>query len=133
MCYVVDTSLIKMKHFKGNIIMNNTTTRTDLINLYQSLDLKKPRITKGLNWQGFEVVKIEKLNNDYQIHLQNGDYQEVKSWETIKRFNELTIKRDLIVLQNDNFSFEISDKIKQSYLAVYNELSSFYYDSLKAS
>ena len=133
MCYVVNTSLIKMKHLKGNIIMNNTTTRTDLINLYQSLDLKKPRITKGLNWQGFKVVKIEKLNNDYQIHLQNGDYQEVKSWETIKRFNELTIKRDLIVLQNDNFSSEISDRIKQSYLAVYNELSSFYYDSLKAS
>jgi len=122
-----------MKHLKGNIIMNNTTTRTDLINLYQSLDLKKPRITKGLNWQGFKVVKIEKLNNDYQIHLQDGDYQEVKSWETIKRFNELTIKRDLIVLQNDNFSSELSDIIKKSYLAVYSELSNFYYDSLKAS
>ena len=133
MCYVVNTSLIKMKHFKGNIIMNNTTTRTDLINLYKSLDLKKPRITKGTKWNDFQVVKIEKLNNDYQIHLQNGDYQEVKSWETIKRFNELTIKRDLIVLQNDNFSSEISDIIKKSYLADYKELSNFYYDSLKVS
>jgi len=129
MCYVVDTSLIKMKHFKGNIIMNNTTTRTDIINAFQSLDVKKPRITKGTKWNDFQVVKIEKLNNDYQIHLQDGDYKEVKSWETIKRMNNLKV--EAILKQLDNTQ-ELSD-LFDFYAVIYNQISKFYYDSLKAS
>lgn len=129
MCYVVDTSLIKMKHFKGNIIMNNTTTRTDIINAFQSLDVKKPRITKGTKWNDFQVVKIEKLNNDYQIHLQDGDYKEVKSWETIKRMNNLKV--EAILKQLDNTQ-ELSD-LFDFYAVIYNQISKFYYDSVKAS
>jgi len=129
MCYVVNTSLIKMKHFKGNIIMNNTTTRTDIINAFQSLDVKKPRITKGTKWNDFQVVKIEKLNNDYQIHLQDGDYKEVKSWETIKRMNNLKV--EAILKQLDNTQ-ELSD-LFDFYAVIYNQISKFYYDSLKAS
>jgi len=129
MCYVVDTSLIKMKHFKGNIIMNNTTTRTDIINAFQSLDVKKPRITKGAKWNDFQVIKIEKLNNDYQIHLQDGDYQEVKSWETIKRMNNLKV--EAILKQLDNTQ-ELSD-LFDFYAVIYNQISTFYYDCLKAS
>lgn len=129
MCYVVDTSLIKMKHLKGNIIMNNTTTRTDIINAFQSLDVKKPRITKGTKWNDFQVVKIEKLNNDYQIHLQDGDYKEVKSWETIKRMNHLKV--EAILKQLDNTQ-ELSD-LFDFYAVIYNQISKFYYDSLKAS
>ena len=125
----MDTSLIKMKHFKGNIIMNNTTTRTDIINAFQSLDVKKPRITKGAKWNDFQVIKIEKLNNDYQIHLQDGDYQEVKSWETIKRMNNLKV--EAILKQLDNTQ-ELSD-LFDFYAVIYNQISTFYYDCLKAS
>lgn len=125
----MDTSLIKMKHFKGNIIMNNTTTRTDIINAFQSLDVKKPRITKGTKWNDFQVVKIEKLNNDYQIHLQDGDYKEVKSWETIKRMNNLKV--EAILKQLDNTQ-ELSD-LFDFYAVIYNQISKFYYDSVKAS
>lgn len=125
----MNTSLIKMKHFKGNIIMNNTTTRTDIINAFQSLDVKKPRITKGTKWNDFQVVKIEKLNNDYQIHLQDGDYKEVKSWETIKRMNNLKV--EAILKQLDNTQ-ELSD-LFDFYAVIYNQISKFYYDSLKAS
>ena len=125
----MNTSLIKMKHFKGNIIMNNTTTRTDIINAFQSLDVKKPRITKGTKWNDFQVVKIEKLNNDYQIHLQDGDYKEVKSWETIKRMNNLKV--EAILKQLDNTQ-ELSD-LFDFYAVIYNQISKFYYDSVKAS
>lgn len=109
--------------------MNNTTTRTDIINAFQSLDVKKPRITKGTKWNDFQVVKIEKLNNDYQIHLQDGDYKEVKSWETIKRMNNLKV--EAILKQLDNTQ-ELSD-LFDFYAVIYNQISKFYYDSLKAS
>ena len=118
-----------MKHLKGNIIMNNTTTRTDIINAFQSLDVKKPRITKGTKWNDFQIIKIEKLNNDYQIHLQDGDYKEVKSWETIKRMNNLKVESILKQLENTQ---ELSD-LFDFYAVIYNQISKFYYDSVKAS
>jgi|14_taG_2_1085336.scaffolds.fasta_scaffold87335_1 hypothetical protein len=113
--------------------------KIDLVQAFKSLDMKKPRITKGLNWQGFEVVKIEKLNNDYQIHLQggdDGDYQEVKSWETIKRFNNLEIKKYLEILDtvsdDSNYS-QLTFSILSEIQLRYKELSNFYYDGLKTS
>lgn len=102
--------------------------KIELIKAFKSLNMKKPRITKGLKLNGLEVVKIEKLENDYKIHLQDGDYQEVKSWETIKRFNKLTVKQELAILKSD--IIELSNFHYREKLATYNELSNFYYDSL---
>ncbi len=47
------TITLKIKDSDGNVLATNTTIRTDIINAFQSMDVKKPRITKGTIWNDF--------------------------------------------------------------------------------
>ena len=107
--------------------MKNKINKAYLIDLYQSLDLKKPRITKGMKWRNFKIVNIEKLNNDDQIDLHDGDCKEFKSWETIKRINNDCVKSDLKHLLKPNYEMEQDDL--NYFLNEYKKLSNFYYDN----
>tara|TARA_R100000742_G_C4263276_1_gene81127 strand:+ start:849 stop:1220 length:372 start_codon:yes stop_codon:yes gene_type:complete len=111
--------------------MNKNINRTDLINLYQSLDLKKPRISKGLKWRSLKVVSIEKFEKDYQVFLQDGHYKDVKSWDTIKMLNKSHVKTNLSHLLND--TLKLTKKDLNFFLDSYKFLSNFYYDGLKTS
>tara|TARA_R110001583_G_scaffold79057_1_gene213840 strand:+ start:541 stop:921 length:381 start_codon:yes stop_codon:yes gene_type:complete len=111
--------------------------KIELIKAFKSLDMKKPRITRGTIWEGYTVAKIEeplKSGNDLSIHLIGAaNYSEVKLWETIKRFNNLKVEKYLkildTVLDDSNYSqvtFSMLSEIQKGY----KELSNFYYDAL---
>lgn len=86
-----------------------------LLNAFNSFDLTKPRLTKGIEW--FNGFTISEIDRDYKVCLTNGNASKCLEWQVIKNENDRIVNE---VLQGD--------KTDQEMLSLYKILVNFYYN-----